>query len=167
MMTLDKLNAFSNQDADAWFEQCCAATSWRQRMVQSRPFASLDEMKTAAKTHWNDMQEADFLEAFEAHPMIGDVNSLKAKFAHTQSMASHEQSGASEADEAVLQRLNELNHAYLAKNGFIFIICATGLSADIMLNALEERIHHTREQEIRIAAEQQIQITLIRLEKNL
>lgn len=167
MMTIENINQLSEQEANAWFEQCCAATKWRAQMVAKRPFTSLEEMKTEAKNIWQQLNESDFLEAFEAHPMIGDVNSLKAKFAHTQAMASHEQEGATQADDSVLQRLNELNHAYLDKNGFIFIICATGLSAETMLEALEQRIHHSREKEIRIAAEQQIQITLIRLEKNL
>ncbi|MCY7293888.1 2-oxo-4-hydroxy-4-carboxy-5-ureidoimidazoline decarboxylase [Alteromonas sp. a30] len=166
-MTLDTLNTLPEQEADAWFGQCCAATKWRKQMTQQRPFTSLESIKKAAVSIWNTLEETDFLEAFEAHPMIGDVASLKAKFAHTQAMASHEQKGASEADDSVLQRLSELNHAYLNKNGFIFIICATGLSAQIMLEALEERIHHSREEELRIAAQQQIQITLLRLEKNL
>lgn len=164
---IEQLNQYNAQKAFNWFSQACAAENWCKQMVANRPYASLNALLNTAKTVWNTMQEADFLQAFEAHPMIGDVNSLKAKFASTQHMAAHEQDGASSASDDTLQALHNLNHQYLAQNGFIFIICATGLSADTMLSALQNRIEHSREQEIAIAAAEQIKITLIRLEKNL
>lgn len=166
-MTLNELNQLSMQEARIWFQQACAASLWCQEMTSQRPYSSLGELKDGATTTWSKMQESDFLQAFEAHPMIGDINSLKAKFADTQHMASNEQQGASEANENTLQKLHKLNHQYLEQNGFIFIICATGLSAQTMLNALEERIKNDREQEIQMAAQEQIKITLLRLEKNL
>jgi len=162
-----QLNQYDAQQAFKWFSQACAAENWCQKMVENRPYANLNAMVTHAQTAWDSMAKSDFLQAFEAHPMIGDVNSLKAKFASTQQMAAHEQDGASNANDTTLQALHDLNHQYLAQNGFIFIICATGLSAETMLSALQSRIHNTREQEIAIAAAEQIKITLIRLEKNL
>lgn len=166
-MTLNELNNIESTVALNWFQETCAAQRWCELMVANRPYASLAELKDAALISWQQMQETDYLQAFDAHPMIGDVNSLKKKFTSTKTMAAGEQSKTAEASEATLQELNRLNHAYLQQNGFIFIICATGLSADVMLNALQERIHHNREQELTIAAGEQIKITLLRLEKNL
>ena len=103
--------------------------------------------------------------AFEAHPKIGDIKSLKAKYASTEALASGEQAGARVAPEAVLQRLKDGNDAYLHKFGFIFIVCATGKSAEQMLELLEQRLPNSREQELRIAAEEQAKITHIRLDK--
>lgn len=163
----EQLNQLDAATALSWFSQACAAQNWCQIMVANRPYADRNEMLASAKTAWQTMQEDDYLQAFEAHPMIGDVNSLKAKFANTQQLATHEQAGASTASDDTLQQLHDLNHQYLAQNGFIFIICATGLSAETMLSALQSRIHHSRPQEIAIAAAEQIKITLIRLEKNL
>jgi OHCU decarboxylase len=58
-----------------------------------------------------------------------------------------------------------LNRAYEEKFGFVFLICATGKTADEMLASLRERIEHSREEEVRIAAEEQRKITELRLEK--
>ncbi|NKX19570.1 OHCU decarboxylase, partial [Alteromonadaceae bacterium A_SAG8] len=51
--------------------------------------------------------------------------------------------------------------------GFIFIICATGLSAQTMLEALQARLPNTTQQEITNAAAEQIKITLLRINKAL
>jgi 2-oxo-4-hydroxy-4-carboxy-5-ureidoimidazoline decarboxylase len=120
-----------------------------------------------AKGTWAQCQETDWLEAFEAHPMIGDVNSLRKKFANTKHLASKEQAGASNATDEELHALSKLNHEYKAKFGFIFIICATGLSAKVMLDALQNRINNSREHELNIAAQEQLKITLLRLHKAL
>jgi 2-oxo-4-hydroxy-4-carboxy-5-ureidoimidazoline decarboxylase len=61
--------------------------------------------------------------------------------------------------------LKNANQAYLDKHGFIFIICATGLSADAMLDALNERLPHTTDKEIQLAAQEQLKITLLRINK--
>lgn len=99
--------------------------------------------------------------------MIGDVDSLRKKFANTKTIASGEQSGTASASEATLLTLKEANQAYLDKHGFIFIICATGLSADAMLNALQTRLPNSTDEEIRTAAQEQIKITLLRIDKAL
>jgi len=166
-ITLAELNARSEAQTKIWFSQACAASKWIDGMAQQRPYFSLDELLTKAVNVWQHCQRADYLEAFEAHPMIGDVNSLREKFAATKGLASHEQSGANKASEQTLMALSQLNHQYRQKNGFIFIICATGLSATSMLEALQLRLKNSPKTELKIAAAQQIKITLLRLEKGL
>ncbi|WP_339720311.1 2-oxo-4-hydroxy-4-carboxy-5-ureidoimidazoline decarboxylase [uncultured Paraglaciecola sp.] len=167
VVSLDTINNLSPSEAQQWFSHCCAAPKWFQGMANARPFTDIEQLKQVAQTLWLECSEADFLIAFEAHPMIGDVNSLRAKYAATKNIASNEQNGATQASEETLQALAEANHQYLAKHGFIFIICATGLSADTMLNALMQRINNSTQQEIQLAAAEQIKITLLRLEKGL
>lgn len=166
-MNLESLNSLSEQDSNAFFTQCCGAARWVDTMTLSRPFTDIQAIIERAKDVWAEMLEPDLLEAFDAHPMIGDLQSLKDKYRSTLTTASHEQSGANDADDSVLSRLHDLNHAYLAQNGFIFIICASGLSAEKMLAELEVRITHSREQELVNASQQQINITLLRLNKQL
>jgi 2-oxo-4-hydroxy-4-carboxy-5-ureidoimidazoline decarboxylase len=165
--SLTALNAASSEDAFDWFSACCASTKWSQGMINIRPYSGLKEILQSAKEQWSLSAEDDWLEAFEAHPMIGDVNSLRAKFANTKQLASNEQSGASSASEKELTTLHRLNHDYKAKFGFIFIICATGLRASTMVQALQNRINNTREQELQIASEEQLKITLLRINKAL
>lgn len=166
-MTLNELNSASIEDASSWFEQCCAARTWVYQMVNARPYNDKDALVSEAKSAWAKCGNDDYLEAFTAHPMIGDVDSLRKKFANTKSIAAGEQSGTASASEAVLYQLKEANQAYLEKHGFIFIICATGLSAQTMLDALQARLPNTTQEEIMNAAAEQIKITLLRINKAL
>lgn len=164
-MTLDSLNLLSPEDARHAFMQCCTASAWVEKMVNSRPFQSADDLRRRADSHWQEMTEADLLEAFEGHPKIGDVNSLRAKYANTKELAGAEQSGVNQASEQTLQALAAGNHAYEEKFGFIFIVCATGKSAQEMNDLLQARLPNDRESELVNAAEEQRKITQIRLEK--
>ncbi|TRY30139.1 2-oxo-4-hydroxy-4-carboxy-5-ureidoimidazoline decarboxylase [Aliiglaciecola sp. M165] len=166
-MTLLELNTLDNQKAYQWFESCCAAPRWCSQMVAQRPFETAERLHTTAFEIWQGLNNSDYLQAFEAHPMIGDINTLKKKYASTSAVAKNEQAGAALADEKTLFALQTLNKEYLEKNGFIFIICATGLSAKQMLQELKKRIKNGRKQEIQIAAAQQMMITKIRINKQL
>lgn len=167
VISVESLNQLTQSDAQLWFSHCCAAPSWYQAMEEARPFTDIEQIKDVAEKIWSKCGEKDLLTAFEAHPMIGDVNSLRAKYAATKDVASNEQQGATQASEDTLQTLAQANHQYLAKHGFIFIICATGLSADTMLNALMLRLNNSTQQEIELAAAEQIKITMLRLEKGI
>lgn len=166
-MTLNELNNLDNQQASKWFEQCCASRTWIYSMTNARPFSDLKDIEGVARTAWAKCAEQDYLEAFKAHPMIGDMNTLREKFANTKAIAANEQSGTAVASEATLNELKEANQAYLDKHGFIFIICATGLSADVMLSELQKRLPNSTAQEITNAAAEQIKITLLRINKAL
>jgi 2-oxo-4-hydroxy-4-carboxy-5-ureidoimidazoline decarboxylase len=162
---LQQLNTLPCKEAERWFSQACASQKWISGMAKKRPYDTLQDLISCAKEVWKTCGVEDYQQAFEAHPMIGDVNSLRAKFAATKSLASKEQSGADDASEQTLHELSELNHQYLQKNGFIFIICASGLSAQTMLNALRIRISNEQSAEFENAAAEQIKITLLRLQK--
>lgn len=164
-LSLQALNALPESEARQAFINCCTASRWVDRMVASRPFSSIQQCHEQALIHWAEMDEADFLEAFEGHPKIGDVNSLRAKYASTKALASGEQSSVNTADEATIQGLAEGNTQYEKQNGFIFIVCATGKSAQEMLSLLKERLANPREQELLIAAGEQAKITALRIDK--
>ncbi|WP_328187234.1 2-oxo-4-hydroxy-4-carboxy-5-ureidoimidazoline decarboxylase [Marinobacter sp. OP 3.4] len=164
-MSLEELNTLPRDQAEARFRDCCAARPWVQGMVDNRPYASRKAMMEQSQRLWPTLTESDWLQAFEAHPKIGDVDSLRRKYASTKALASGEQAGARQAPEAVLRRLKADNDAYQQKFGFIFIVCATGKSAEEMLELLEARLPNTREQEIANAAREQAKITELRLEK--
>lgn len=166
-LTLDDLNALSSSDARDWLAHTCASPRWCALMDAGRPFGSEPAVLEMATRAWSQCGEADYLEAFAAHPMIGDISTLKAKFANTQALASAEQSGTAAASDETLTELHALNQQYLAQNGFIFIICATGLAADTMLAALKARIGNDRHTELAIAAAEQLKITRLRLKKAL
>ncbi|HEY2759307.1 MAG TPA: 2-oxo-4-hydroxy-4-carboxy-5-ureidoimidazoline decarboxylase [Pirellulales bacterium] len=145
--------------------KCCAAKFWVEAMIAKRPFSSDQALVNFASAAWWKLDRADWLEAFSAHPKIGDVDSLRAKFGNTRGWASGEQAGVAVASEATLQRLAELNRRYEERFGYIFIVCATGKTADEMLAILESRLTNDPESELKVAASEQLKITLLRLQK--
>lgn len=134
-------------------------------MADARPFSTVEDMHQAALDIWADLTERDYLQAFEGHPKIGDVNSLRKKYASTKGLASNEQSGVNSADEQTLIDLANANDEYFEKNGFIFIVYATGKSAAQMLAILQARLPNDRATEIKNAAVEQSKITALRLNK--
>jgi 2-oxo-4-hydroxy-4-carboxy-5-ureidoimidazoline decarboxylase len=134
-------------------------------MLAARPFADDDAVEEAAEVAAASLGEHDWLEAFAAHPLIGDVDSLRKKYAATKSLAAREQSGVAAATEATLQELAALNREYADRFGFIFIVFATGKTADEMLAILKDRINNPRSRELLSAAGEQMKITKLRLQK--
>ena len=86
-MILKELNTLSAEEASSWFEQCCAAKTWVYQMVKARPYSDKNALVNQAKSAWAKCSDDDYLEAFTAHPMIGDVDSLRKKFANTKAIA--------------------------------------------------------------------------------
>ena len=164
-MTLNRLNQLSKELAEIEFMQCCTSNIWVTRMVKALPFETEIELKKSADKAWMNLDEEDYLQAFEGHPKIGDVNSLREKYSSTKALASGEQSSVSQATEQVLLDLANGNQQYLQRFGFIFIICATGKSAEEMLLLLQQRLPNDRATELVNAAEEQRKIFQIRINK--
>lgn len=164
-MTIQELNHLSQEQLKETLFKCCGSANWVNKMLDVFPVEDFVDLIEDAEEKWRECSEADWKEAFTHHPKIGDVESLKKKFASTAQWASGEQSGVNTASEKVLQLLSDGNKIYENKFGYIFIVCATGKSAEEMLGMLEVRLQNTAEDEIKIAADQQMQITKIRLEK--
>lgn len=164
-MTLDELNNLTDEEAINRLLLCCGSHRWAREMVEQRPFQSKNQLMELAETIWDNLSKEDWLEAFSHHPKIGDLDSLRKKYATTRTWAESEQSGTKKASDETLHKLKHLNEEYEEKYGYIFIVCATGKSADEMLQILEGRIGNAPEKELDIAAGEQKKITKIRLEK--
>ena len=159
------LDSLPKADRTSALTSCCASTVWVTRMVQAGKFGSDTNVIEEAGKAAAGLIEADWLEAFDGHPRIGDVDSLKKKYASTKATAGNEQSGVDTADDTTLVRLAEANEEYFQKFGFIFIVFATGKSASEMLELLEQRLPNDRATEIANAAAEQMKITLLRLQR--
>lgn len=157
-MTLNELNGLSGNEAAEHFLRCCGSQRWANAMAARRPFQSKDDLQTAAEREWWKLKYPDWLEAFSHHPRIGDR-------ARAKGFAKQEQSGASGASDATLLSLESLNRLYEEKFGFVFLIFATGKSADQMLDALRLRLQNGRDVELKNAVTEQAKITRLRLEK--
>ena len=162
--TLQSWNAAGADAALDAMIACCCAHRWAEAMVTLRPIPSVFELSEAADRVWSTMEEPDWIEAFACHPRIGERKAARAS-AKSAAWSSQEQSSASGAESDVLEELAEGNALYEQRFGFTYIVCATGKSADEMLAILNRRLTSDRATELREAAEQQRQITQIRLGK--
>ena len=164
-MTIATFDHLPEEKKNELLLQCCGSTAWVDKMLTVFPVEDLVELLEAAEEKWYECNEEDWREAFDHHPKIGDINSLKEKFANTAQWASAEQSGVNDASDNVIQELAKANEEYEKKFGNIFIVCATGKSAEQMLSILKERLNNAKEDEIKVAAVEQNKITKIRIEK--
>ena len=144
--------------------QCCGSENWVERVLSDPLPHTVEEMLETASDAWYACTEADWRQAFAHHPRIGDMDALKKKFSSDQ-FAGKEQSGIAEASGQVLEGLAAGNHLYEEKFGFIFIVFATGKSASEMLDMLNARLSNDPEVEVKIAMQEQLKITLLRLQK--
>jgi 2-oxo-4-hydroxy-4-carboxy-5-ureidoimidazoline decarboxylase len=164
-VTIAELNALPADAARDALTRCCGCARWVEALLAERPFADRDGLLRAADGVWQGLGPDQWREAFAHHPRIGDVASLRQRFASTASWAAAEQAGAAGANEGVLAALAAGNRAYEARFGFLFIVCATGKRADEMLALLTARLHNPLDEELRIAAGEQAKITALRLGK--
>lgn len=164
-MNLRTLNQLPPDDAEEVFRGCCGTGWWARQMAACRPFTDASQLHDTADAIFDQMAEGHWLEAFAAHPKIGDVDSLRMKFAGNKQWSAGEQAGVDTADNQTLAELADANDVYEARFGYIFIVCAAGLSADEMLAALRRRLRHDAATEAPVAAAEQRKITHLRLDK--
>jgi allantoicase len=149
----------SPRDIERHLRACCASKHFIETMGRERPFDDGGAvLMKRARALVTSLGQADVLEAIAAHPRIGDGTDGEKTSAAEQARA---RSGSPE----VLAALAEANRAYEAKHGFVFLIFATGKSAEEVLEAARARLHHTREEELTTAARELAEITVLRLRK--
>ena len=160
-----RLNRLSADEARAALLDCCGSARWAREVAALRPFRDLGRLLAEAERVWFELGREDWLEAFRAHPRIGEKKAEAGVGEDARRWSEGEQSRAREASTETLDALAEANREYEEKFGFIFIVCATNRSADEMLSLLRERMKNDPETELRVAAEEQWRITELRIRK--
>lgn len=177
---VDSINKISSNELEHILLECCHSTLWATTLSGQHPFESIEDFYCKADAAFEHMTEQDWLEAFQAHPKIGDLNSLHNRFSATKNCSQNEQRGVSSATPSQIEQLHRLNTEYTNRHGklhcydhvliyrssgFIFIICATNKSIEDFLTSINERIKNSRETEFQIASSEQKKITFLRLKK--
>jgi OHCU decarboxylase len=165
MDTIDRINSLPSEQAEADFLKCCGSRRWAAKMTAERPFENLEEMVTAADRIWWALESADWLEAFDSHPRIGEKKAAASVARESLIWSETEQSGTRDSAQQTMDEMAELNRKYQEKFGFIYIVCATGKSAEEMLGILRERLNNNAATELHNAATEQAKITTLRLNK--
>lgn len=159
-MTLSEFNQLDLSQRIHMLHDCCHCQSWAEKLANNAPFNSFDSLVKQATELFEQATEQQILEAFKGHAKIGDIELLRSKFA---GKATSEQGQVLQANEHTIQSLWQLNQQYEQQNGFIFIVCATGKSAEEMLAILKNRIDNSRDVELKNGAQEQNKITQLRL----
>lgn len=162
---IDHLNSIPDDQLYSIFAECCGSTLWKKKLVNLRPYRDLNDLIEKSNSVWYSLKVEDWKEAFSVHPKIGDLDSLREKYGKHETWSKGEQSKVNKANEATIQALQKHNSEYFKKFGYIFIVFATGKTAEEMLEILEKRLPNSTFEEIEIAGREQNKITRLRLEK--
>lgn len=165
MTTVAAFDRMPASEAARLLGACCGATRWVDGMLARRPFGAISTLLAAADDVWSAMGPADWREAFEHHPRLGESRSAEPQDERERSWSSGEQAGMRDAAPSVRAALAAANAAYEQRFGHICIICATDLGASEILTLTTERLANDPEDELAIAAEEQRKITRLRLLK--
>lgn len=160
-----RLDTLTQAEAEAELLACCGSSAWAAQMALLRPFGEMGRALEAADAIWASLGKDDWLEAFRAHPRIGEARAEKEQSVLAKQWSHEEQASSGPPAGEVATALAAGNRAYDARFGHIYIVCATGKTPSEMLGILNERLGNDAAKELGVAAEEQRKITRIRLEK--
>jgi len=159
-LTVDQFNGADDVVARELLGACLDIERWVGEVAAGRPYRDRDDLLTRASASADEITWAEVAGALLRHPRIGEKatggNSTDAALSAT------EQSGVADSDAA---ELAAGNLAYEQRFGYIYLICASGLSGAQMLAALRERLTHDDEQERLVVMNELRKIAALRLAK--
>ncbi len=165
-MQLFEFNQASTEEAMIFLKHCVQIPSWSTELVAKRPYASLEEVLSAAQQQAATWNWDEIKAALDNHPRIGEKKAQAELSEIEKSFSNREQSGIAADDDTRLALLKG-NLAYEKKYGFIFLIKAAGLSSEDVLHALTSRLLNDPEIEKCIVHQQLAEIALSRLAQEL
>ena len=162
---LVRWNALAQEQAAEEILPCCGSKAWALAMATRRPIADEAALLAASDEVWGRLSESDWMEVFLSHPRIGESHARASAPMQSVAWSSEEQREVNAAEEEVKHALAEGNRAYEQRFHRIFIVCASGKSPSEILEILQRRLRNDENTELHEAAEQQRQITQLRLKK--
>lgn len=162
---VEKLNRLPTDEARKVLLDCCGSTRWAEKVAANRPYWDVGQCLIIGARIWRELEREDWLEAFRAHPKIGEQKAEAAVSDEARRWSEGEQSRSNDAVAETLDALASANREYEEKFGFIFIVCASGKTAEQMLALLRGRMSNGPETELRVSLEEQWLITQLRVRK--
>ncbi|MCT2583835.1 2-oxo-4-hydroxy-4-carboxy-5-ureidoimidazoline decarboxylase [Actinophytocola gossypii] len=156
----DHLRAFNRAEpaeAERELLACCASRRWARELLARRPYADLAGLRAVSARVLAGLTWADVEEALAAHPRIGERAAGQDREA---AWSREEQAGAETRED-----LAAGNRVYEERFGHVFLIHATGLSAETMLTSLRARLGNDRETEREVVRAELGKIVDLRLGK--
>jgi 2-oxo-4-hydroxy-4-carboxy-5-ureidoimidazoline decarboxylase len=160
-LSLDALNAAEPEHAERELLACCAAPRWADELIVRRPYHDVQTLERVSDAIFAKLTWADIEQGLAAHPRIGERAAGESREA---SWSRAEQSAAA-GDDHTRERLLAGNREYEQRFGHVFLICATGLSAESVLDALKHRLANDEQTEHAVVREELRKIATLRLRK--
>jgi 2-oxo-4-hydroxy-4-carboxy-5-ureidoimidazoline decarboxylase len=161
---LARWNALDAESAANEVLPCCGSRVWAREVTAKRPYVDEQALLKVASEEWLHLSKGDWQEAFDSHPRIGQRHAIHAT-AQSLRWSEQEQSKAASSNDDLKDALADANARYEERFGRIFIICATSKTTTEILEMLERRMKNDPATELRETAEQQRQITQLRLHR--
>jgi 2-oxo-4-hydroxy-4-carboxy-5-ureidoimidazoline decarboxylase len=159
--SLSVLNAAPDENRlGAELAACCAAPAWIAALLAGRPFADEEALCAASDAAIAELADADLAEALRAHPRIGDRPAGPEG-----EWSRQEQAGTASADAATRAELAAANAAYEQRFGHVYLVCATGRSAEELLTVCRSRLANSPAAERAVVLAELAKITRLRLAK--
>ena len=154
---LERLRLLGLADRSAVLFGCCASRPWAKAVAEALDGCSDDaDLLELADALWWEQPPAQWRAALDAHPRIGDRTPEGSK-------EGREQGSMANAGPALRDAIAEGNRAYEARFGMTYVVRAKGRSPAELLLLLRTRMDNDQQTELRVAAEQQAEITRLRL----
>ena len=160
-MDLQEFNSAPADRLRPMLAACCDVPRWVDGLLAKRPYGDLAALTAVADQSLRELDDDEVDRALQAHPRIGD----RPQGAGTEAAWSRREQSGVGADPEVREALAEGNREYERRFGRVFLICATGLSAEQMLTSLRLRLTHDDATEVAVVREELRKIALLRLAK--
>ncbi|WP_432988211.1 2-oxo-4-hydroxy-4-carboxy-5-ureidoimidazoline decarboxylase [Dactylosporangium sp. CA-233914] len=155
---LDRFNGLAPEAAEEALLACCASPGWAARVVAARPYQTPADLVVAGVTAFDELGWAELWQVLQAHPRIGQRPAGESTEA---AWSRREQSGV----EGATEELAQVNEAYERRFGHLFLIFASGKSADEVLAAARGRMRNDDDTEQTVVRGELRKIVELRLER--
>jgi 2-oxo-4-hydroxy-4-carboxy-5-ureidoimidazoline decarboxylase len=144
---------------------CCAAEAWVEEMVAGRPYRSEAALYAASDHATAGLDERGLEQALAGHPRIGDSAPAHGSDRRSAAWSRGEQAGVATGGANVLGELAAANAAYEQRFGHVYLVCASGRSADELLAVCRARLDNDPETERGVVFDELAKINRLRLGK--
>lgn len=155
---LASFNESSDSEAKAWFRdqvlESNVCDEWIDAILAQRPSSSslwtLPQLLATCESTWhNHLSASQRITMMNGHPEIGKT---EATVGDPNGMEAAEQRGMAAASPELAVQIDQNKALYRERFGFIYMIFATGKSAQELAQDLQARLDNTREEELATAS---------------
>jgi 2-oxo-4-hydroxy-4-carboxy-5-ureidoimidazoline decarboxylase len=157
MPTLDEFNGSTERQRMHLLFGVCSSTIWARRVLAGAPFRNVDALLDRADRVLAELPDAEIDAALDGHPRIGARPDNPS--------SAREQAAVTDAGADVKAALAARNREYEDRFGYVYLVCASGRSAEELLDILTERLENDPETERRVMRSELGKINRLRLQR--